>query len=53
VLPGVAALILLATFAAASIELTRAHVPNASDAVYMHYWTKFHPQKNSQPPPGT
>ena len=53
VLPGVAALILLATFAAASIELTRAHVPNVSDAVYMHYWTKFHPQKNSQPPPGT
>jgi hypothetical protein len=43
ILPSIAALILLAAFAAASIELTRANIPNVSGTVYQHYWEMFHP----------
>ncbi|MDE3154761.1 MAG: hypothetical protein KGN76_06640 [Acidobacteriota bacterium] len=50
VIPTISMLILLAAFAAASIELTRAGLPNMSDAVYMHYWDKFHPQRDIELP---
>ncbi len=50
VVPAISVLILLATFAAASIELTRAGLPNMTNKVYMHYWEKFHPQKDIELP---
>ncbi|HVB36902.1 MAG TPA: hypothetical protein VND92_00125 [Vicinamibacterales bacterium] len=50
VVPAISVLILLAAFAAASIELTRAHLPNVSETVYMHYWEKFHPQTDIELP---
>lgn len=55
ILPSIAALILLAAFAAASIELTRANIPNVSGAAYQHYWQMFHPQPGdiALPPRGT
>jgi hypothetical protein len=42
--PAIVALILLAAFAAASIELTRADIPNVSGSVWNYYYQKLHPQ---------
>jgi hypothetical protein len=44
--PMISALILLAAFSAASIELTRANVPNVSNKVFTYYWLKFNPPKD-------